>query len=401
MSPPEDPPGAPLSIRLATYSTKARGGVVHALSLAEALAARGHAVELWALSPDGARFYREPAVPTRLVPVERRDEPIDDRILRYADALADAMAGAGPADIHHAEDCLSARAMLRLRAEGAIPAVVRTIHHVDRFESPVLDRCQTASIVDVDHRLCVSQHWVAQVRAQFGVDSQMVANGVDEHRFAACPATRATAGEYFGWGARPAVLAVGGIEPRKGSRTLLQAFAQARAGLPSGALLVIAGGETLFDYRAYRDAWWDDVRTLGLRVHEGRAPIPADCDVAILGPIEDEAMAMLYRGADVLAFPSTLEGFGLVVLEALAAGTPAVVSDLPVLREHLRDDRDCLMVGVDDAPALAGALVRALGDEPTRARIVAGGRATAAAFSWVRCAERHEAIYRRILHGAS
>ncbi len=393
------PAEAPLSIRLATYSTKARGGVVHALSLAEALAARGHDVELWALSPDGARFFREPAVPTRLVPVERREEPIDDRILRYADALADAMAGAGPADIHHAEDCLSARAMLRLRADGAIPAVVRTIHHVDRFDSPVLERCQRASIVDVDHRLCVSEYWVGQVRQEFGVQSQVVANGVDERRFADCPATRAAAGEYFGWGARPTVLAVGGIEPRKGSRALLRAFAQAGAALPAGALLAIAGGETLFDYRAYRDAWWADVRQLGLRVHEGRGAIPAECDVAILGPIEDEAMATLYRGADVLAFPSTLEGFGLVVLEALASGTPAVVSDLPVLREHLRDGRDCLMVGVDDVAALAAALVRATGDREVRTRLVAGGRATAAAFSWIRCAERHEAIYRRILRG--
>ena len=45
-------------------------------------------------------------------------------------------------------------------------------------------------------------------------------------------------------------------------------------------------------------------------------------------------MPVLYRAADTLAFPSTREGFGLVVLEALAAGLPAVVSDLPVLREH-------------------------------------------------------------------
>jgi hypothetical protein len=60
-------------VRLVTYSTKPRGGVVHALSLAEALAARGHDLELWALSADGARFYREPEVPVRLVPVDRRE----------------------------------------------------------------------------------------------------------------------------------------------------------------------------------------------------------------------------------------------------------------------------------------------------------------------------------------
>ena len=78
-----------MRIRIATYSTKPRGGVVHALHLAEGLADRGHEVELWALSPDGARFYREPRVEVHLVPVERReDEDIESRILRYADVLA-------------------------------------------------------------------------------------------------------------------------------------------------------------------------------------------------------------------------------------------------------------------------------------------------------------------------
>ena len=59
-------------IRLVTYSTKPRGGVVHALHLAEALGDRGHHVELWALSADGAAFYREPRADVRLVPVDRR-----------------------------------------------------------------------------------------------------------------------------------------------------------------------------------------------------------------------------------------------------------------------------------------------------------------------------------------
>ena len=61
-----------MRIRLVTYSTKPRGGVVHALSLAEALGDRGHDVELWALSADGASFFRRPQVPARLVPVDRR-----------------------------------------------------------------------------------------------------------------------------------------------------------------------------------------------------------------------------------------------------------------------------------------------------------------------------------------
>jgi glycosyltransferase-like protein len=384
-------------IRLVTYSTKPRGGVVHALSLAEALGDRGHEVELWALSADGARFFREPRVPARLVPVDRRaGEDVEPRILRYADALAEGMRAAGPADVHHAEDCLSARALLALRAEGRVPAVVRTVHHVDDFASPVLAECQRASIEDVDHRVCVSGHWAGVLERDHGVAARVIANGVDGRRFADCPLDRSAAGDGIGWGRRPTVLAIGGIEPRKGSRTLLAAFARARAALGAGALLAIAGGETLFDYADYRAAWEDDAAALGLRVHRGPRP-PDDADVAVLGPIPDASMPALVRAADVFAFPSEREGFGLVVLEAQAAGVPCVVSDLPVLREFLAHGRDCLMAPAGEPGPLGEALVRAMHDEPLRARIAAGGRDTAARFTWDAAAAAHEALYDEIV----
>src|SRR5579864_6444932 len=68
------------------------------------------------------------------------------------------------------------------------------------------------------------------------------------------------------------------------------------------------------------------------------------------------------RPADVLAFPSTKEGWGLAVLEAMSAGLPVVTSDLPVFREYLSPGRDALLVPVDDAPALAAALAAILDD---------------------------------------
>ena len=170
--------------------------------------ATGGTMWSWALSPDGARFFREPRVAVHLVPVDRReDEDIEARILRYADVLADGLRAAGPADISHAEDCLSARSMLALRDEGAIALIVRTIHHVDAFTSPVLLECQRASILDVDHRMCVSQHWADRVHEEFGVESDVVANGVDAAKFADCELDRSAAGRRFGWGDRPVVLA--------------------------------------------------------------------------------------------------------------------------------------------------------------------------------------------------
>jgi glycosyltransferase-like protein len=302
------------------------------------------------------------------------------------------MRRAGPADVHHAEDCLSARALLALRAEGRVPSVVRTVHHVDDFRSPVLSECQRASIQDVDHRVCVSGHWAGVLERDFGVGARVIPNGVDGERFAACPLGREEAGRRMGWGGRPAILSVGGIEPRKGSRTLLEAFARARAGLGPRPLLAIAGGETLFDYADYRAAWDEDAARLGLHVHRGPRP-GEDADVAVLGPVDDEEMPALYRAADLLAFPSEREGFGLVVLEAQAAGLPVVASDLPVLREFLADGRDCLMAPVGDPAALAGALSAAMGDGALRARLAEAGRATAARFTWQAAAAAHEEVY--------
>jgi glycosyltransferase involved in cell wall biosynthesis len=105
------------------------------------------------------------------------------------------------------------------------------------------------------------------------------------------------------------------------------------------------------------------------------------------------------RAADVFAFPSEREGFGLVVLEAQAAGLPCVVSDLPVLREFLADGRDCRMAPVGDVDALADALVEVVHDGDLRARLAAGGARTAARFTWDRAAAGHEALYDTITAG--
>jgi glycosyltransferase-like protein len=273
---------------------------------------------------------------------------------------------------------------------------VRTVHHVDDFRDPVLADCQTASIVDVDHRICVSRHWAEAVRRDFGMPAEVIPNGVDAARFAAVgEVARADARARLGLPERPVVLAVGGIEPRKGSRTLLAAAAALRRAGPA-PLVVVAGGETLFDYADYRAAWEADAERLGMRVHRGPRP-SADADVAVLGTVADGDLPLLYRAADALAFPSEREGFGLVVLEAMAAGTPAVVSDLPVLREHLADGRDCLMAPPGDADALAAALARVLHDGALAARLVTEGRHTAARHTWAAAAEAHERVYGRVV----
>jgi glycosyltransferase involved in cell wall biosynthesis len=149
----------------------------------------------------------------------------------------------------------------------------------------------------------------------------------------------------------------------------------------------VAGGATLFDYRDELDRWATRRAEIGL----------TDDDVRELGPVGDAELERLYRAADVLAFPSLAEGFGLVVLEALASALPVVASDIDVLRGFLDDGRTALLARAGDAAALGHALARALGDDALRARLATAGAAVAARHSWDAVAERHERAYTEFL----
>jgi glycosyltransferase-like protein len=385
--------GEPLRIAMLTYSVRPRGGVVHAIALSEALAERGHAVELFAVGPPGARFFREPAVPAHVIehtlpPDAGFDAQIAATIAAYRDGLRMRVSG-GRFDVVHAQDCISANAALALREDGEIPAVIRTVHHVDDFRSRSLITCQERSIAAPDRVLCVSPPWVQRVREEFGVEAGLVGNGVDRARYrpARDGAERDGARMAAGLGERLAILTVGGIEPRKGSLTMLDAFAAARAAMPERRpILLVAGGATLFDYRDEID-----------RFHARASELGLNGDVRVLGPVSDAELEDLYRAADVFALPSVKEGFGLAVLEALAAGLPAVVSDLDVFRGFLAEGESALMAPPGDPAALADAIVRVAGDEQLARRLRAGGREVAARHGWDRVAAAQEQAYRDLL----
>ncbi|MCX4198972.1 glycosyltransferase, partial [Methylobacterium organophilum] len=143
-------------------------------------------------------------------------------------------------------------------------------------------------------------------------------------------------------------------------------------GIP-GAQLVVAGGASLLDHAAYRNRCRAALAAAGLEVGRGLA-------VVATGPVPQADMPALYQAADLLAFPSWTEGFGLCVLEAMACGTPAIVSDRPPFTEYLAPT-DALFVDPADPHAIADAMAAAL--EPlTRARLRAAGLARAATHSW-------------------
>jgi glycosyltransferase-like protein len=391
--------GTPAPVGLVTYSVKPRGGVVHTLALAEALHAAGYPVRVIALGDPAAGFFRPVAAPFTIIEAPPSLPTLEERVFANVDALAaglgDLVAGL---PILHTQDCISARAAARVRdaAAGPPPVVVRTVHHVDDFTSPSLIDCQRQAIGEPDRILVVSERWREILAEDYGTSADVVHNGVDVARFrsadpdlAAALRQRAGAGgaagtaRAAGTAGRPLILAVGGIEPRKGSDTLMAAVAAlSRSG--RRPVLAVVGGHSFQDYREYRDRVLASLPGLGLRL---------DDDVVLLGTVPDAELPGWYAAADVLAFPSTKEGWGLAVLEAMSAGLPVVASDLPVFREYLRPGQDALMVPVDDPAALTAALGAVLDDAALAGRLRTAGYQVCARFTWDRCAAEHRRIY--------
>lgn len=387
----------PLRIAIFTYSTKPRGGVVHTLALAEQLQALGHTVHIYALGKDQQNtFFRPTTVAFTIIPVEgtKAGEAMDERIQRYIQTYYECLAGQGAAsfDIYHAQDCVSANALWRLREDRLIPAFVRTVHHVDDFVSPILIECQNNSIHRPDHRIVVSRYWQKRLADEFKVDSTVIYNGVDVNRFQpASPAGRIEARAALGLPDQLIFLHIGGIEPRKNSIRLLQAFESVHRSLAANGragVLLMAGGDTLLDYTPYRTEFFEVLDHSYLQL---------DKDVFLPGVVPDSHMPLLYQAADILAFPSVKEGWGLVALEAMASGLAVLTSDLPVFHEYLCSEENALLVDPHSEEAIAGGLLRLAEDNQLRHRLAAAGPATAQRFSWAMTAQAHVDYYRAVL----
>ena len=164
----------------------------------------------------------------------------------------------------------------------------------------------------------------------------------------------------------PFVVAVGTIEPRKNLPRLLAAWREARRGFEEWTL-VIAGPR----------GW-------------GPA-LPETPGVALVGWIGDETLPGLLAAAELFCYPSLYEGFGLPPLEAMAAGTAALVGAYSAAREVVGEA--ALLMDPSDKDAMGACLRKALEDDALRADLARRGRAQAAQFTWMRAAKSTLAAY--------
>jgi glycosyltransferase-like protein len=377
---------SPTQIALFVYSTKPRGGVIHTLALANALHSLGHAVCVYALDKDGQGFDYPLQCASQLVPALPAPPSIDALIAqRIQEFVTHLQQETQPYDIYHAQDCISANALLQLRDRHLIPHFVRTVHHIEDFQSPYLQECQERSIQYPDLCLCVSQHWQSEIQQHYHRQAPRVCNGIDTARFVDNKVSTTKLKQRLGAKEGPVFLTVGGIEPRKNSIGLLQAFAKVRSQLPT-AQLIIAGGATLFDYQYYRDTFFETAKKLSI--------VPGE-SLLLPGVLSYEMMPLLYRLADSFVFPSLKEGWGLVVLEAIAANLPIITSNQPPFTEFLTPDQ-ALLIDPQDVDALALAMIASL--QPQIAdQLKQRSQSVLAQYSWKASARLHEQCYRQLL----
>lgn len=383
----------PLRIGLLMHSLNPRGGVVHTLELADALCERGHEVTVFAAATPGQALFRATQAHLSVAPLTPHEPGLVPMVAARRDALVahlQALPGLADFDVLHSQDGITANALATLQEQGRIQGFVRTVHHLDDFANPTLRDWQARGVHSASQVLCVSPSWQATLQHDWGISAQVVHNGVNTQRFTP-QSNPGDAAWLQGLGVQlegPVWLSVGGVEERKNTTRLLLAFAQVQAmrqAWQAPGQLVIAGGASLLDHDAYSQQFKAALAAL---------PPDVQARVIVTGPLPDAALPALYRRATALAMPSLMEGFGLVALEALACGTPAIVSRISPFVDHFAP-HEVLWADPASTTSVAQALSDSL-DPAKRQPILQGAPGVCARFSWAQSAARHESIYRAL-----
>jgi phosphatidylinositol alpha-mannosyltransferase len=384
------------------YSWSVPGGVnQHVEHLAAELEARGH--EPWILAPVGAFFRRRSvdsmrhAAADRFVPMGSA-VPVSsnhsrafvsvspltfsrvDRTLRY-----------GRFDVLHVhEPCtpvVAGAAVLMASSPivGTFHAALESSHGYEDW-----DFLARYLMERIHVRVAVSEAARAYPMARYGGDWRIIPNGIPTERYERCREMQKVPGR---------ILFIGRAEPRKGLAVLLEAFARLREERPEVSL-VIAGATRRQALEAHlaaarnggarnggRDGSGRNGGRNGLSKN-GRGGAGREAELAgvdALGWVGEDQKADQLGAAEVVCAPSlTAESFGIVLAEAMAAGTPVVASDLPGYRSVLRDGAAGRLVPPGDAGALATALQQMLDDAAGRARLRQAGLGAASELSWTR-----------------
>jgi glycosyltransferase involved in cell wall biosynthesis len=182
----------------------------------------------------------------------------------------------------------------------------------------------------------------------------------------------------LGIGSQPMILFTGKLVPRKGVDVLLRALPQVLREME--VKLVLAGSGNQQDYQQLAEA-------LGILDK-----------LRFLGRVPDDTLRLLYSSCDLFVLPSRLEGLGIVILEAMAAGKPIVATNVGGIPEIIESGQNGILVEAGEEGKLAGAIVKVLSDNPlARAMGENNKKKVRECFSWGVAAQKTERVYNELI----
>lgn len=355
------------------YAWEAPGGVqVHVGQLAARLRERGHRVLVVAPSravspdPDMVSIGGTVSVPVNgsIAPIA----PSPAAARRTRQALDDF----GPDVVHAHEPFVPSASMFAARWAAA--PVVATFHaYADR--SPLL--AAAAPLLRpvwerLAVRIAVSEAARDFVLRRFRGEVRVIPNGVEVDLFRKADPADLPEGRR--------ILFVNRLDPRKGFAVMVEAYGALARAHPEVLLFVAGDGKE---------------RTAVSRLARGLRE-----RVILLGNVPHDLLPPYHAASEVFAAPAVgRESFGIVLVEAMAAGLPVVASEIPGYREVVRDDEEGLLVPPRDPGALAAALGRILDDPDLAARLGKAGVARAARYSWDTVIREVESAYEEAAGG--
>ncbi|MBK8757307.1 MAG: glycosyltransferase family 4 protein [Actinomycetales bacterium] len=363
------------------YSFDIPGGVqYHVRDLAEILIARGHQVSVLAPADDETPLPPYVVSAGRAIPVRYNGSVARLNFGPITNARVNGWLDRGRFDLIHIHEPItpSIGSLALWAAECPIVATFHTSNLRSRamqvsypFFRPSLEKILGRIAVSEDARRTVTTH--------FGGEPVVIPNGVYVDRFAGAEVNPS----WQGTPERPTVAFLGRMaEPRKGMPVLAAALPAIRRELPGIRVLVAGPGDP------------DEVRAQ-LR--------PEDVDaLEFLGAVSDADKASLLRSVDVYIAPNTGgESFGIILIEAMAAGAAVLASDIPAFVRVLDAGKAGVTFRNEDPADLAAQLVALLRDGAARAEVAARGRRRADVFDWGVVADQIAMVYETVLEGAA
>jgi len=292
---------------------------------------------------------------------------------------------------------LSGRVPLMLRAHGDDVQVEPELNYGLRLDKTLEPRIRQA--VGAMDTVVALTPTMRQCYRDLGVDDNRIVeipNGFDVERFSRLVDRNAIRQQYGVASGNRFLLTVGRMHKKKNYEIIPEIARRLKDAGLSFAWLVVGKGCEAIETKSRELGLGDAVRAVEEIGVGGGSGASGTCR-----EVPAMELVQLYQAADVFVFPSKLETFGRVLVEAMAAGTPVVTTNAPGCCDVAHDRQNALVCDPDDAVAFASAVQTVLSDETVRESLVDGGLRSAKACDFEDITRRYEAEYQKLLHRPS